>query len=211
MNNEEAYNQWSVQYDSNENKTRDLEAKALRTVLQNLPNDLLILELGCGTGKNTVWLADKAKEMLALDFSTEMMALAKEKLLNKTVSFLQQDLTKEWQVQTAHFDLLTCSLVLEHIENLDFIFMQAQKALKHGGQFYVGEFHPFKQYMGSKARFETIQGIFELDCFVHHVSAFLNAAKQNGFTCKELQEWFDETTESIAAPRILTMLFSKNK
>jgi ubiquinone/menaquinone biosynthesis C-methylase UbiE len=193
MNNEEAYNQWSVQYDSNENKTRDLEAKALRTVLQNLPNDLTILELGCGTGKNTVWLADKAK------------------LLNKTVSFLQQDLTKEWQVQTDHFDLLTCSLVLEHIENLDFIFAQAQKALQQGGQFYVGEFHPFKQYVGSKARFETSQGIFELDCFVHHVSAFLNAAKQNGFTCKELQEWFDQTTEGIAPPRILTMLFSKNK
>jgi ubiquinone/menaquinone biosynthesis C-methylase UbiE len=209
MNNEEAYKEWSRQYDSNENKTRDLEAKALRQVLQNLPNDLLILELGCGTGKNSIWLADKAKEMLALDFSMEMMALAKEKLLQKPVSFLQQDLTKEWQVTAEYFDLITCSLVLEHIENLDFIFAQAQKALQQGGQFYVGEFHPFKQYVGSKARFETSQGVFELECFVHHVSAFLNAAKQNGFTCKELQEWFDETTESVAPPRILTMLFEK--
>jgi len=36
MNVESAYNQWSVQYDTNENKTRDLEAVALRKTLEPL-------------------------------------------------------------------------------------------------------------------------------------------------------------------------------
>ncbi len=209
MNNEQAYDQWSVQYDSNANKTRDLEAKAMRIVLQDLPNNLHILELGCGTGKNTVWLVDKAKEMLALDFSTEMMRLAKEKLQGKPIAFEQQDLTTSWQVNAGQFDLIACSLVLEHIENLDFIFQQASKALKTNGQFYIGEFHPFKQYLGSKARFETANGVFELGCFVHHVSEFVNMAKQNGFVCLDLQEWFDEEVESITPPRVLTILFEK--
>ena len=52
MSVEQAYNNWAEQYDSNENKTRDLEAKALREVLADMIFENC-LEIGCGTGKNT--------------------------------------------------------------------------------------------------------------------------------------------------------------
>ena len=55
MNNQQAYNVWAENYDTVENKTRDLEAKALHESI--LPTKLLdILEIGCGTGKNTEYL-----------------------------------------------------------------------------------------------------------------------------------------------------------
>ena len=50
-----AYDRWSVQYDNDSNFTRDLDAQVLR----NAPIQLggrNVLELGCGTGKTTVWL-----------------------------------------------------------------------------------------------------------------------------------------------------------
>ncbi|WP_244915934.1 methyltransferase domain-containing protein [Maribacter polysiphoniae] len=38
------------------------------------------MELGCGTGKNTVWLLKKAQQIIGLDFPQEMLNIAKEKI-----------------------------------------------------------------------------------------------------------------------------------
>jgi ubiquinone/menaquinone biosynthesis C-methylase UbiE len=119
------------------------------------------------------------------------------------------DLRKTWNFEANSFDLITCSLTLEHIENLDFIFQEVNRVLRDEGLFYIGEFHPFKQYMGSKARFETENGTFELECYVHHVSEFYNAAKGNGLVCVDLKEWFDEE-DLLGIPRILGIVFKKS-
>jgi ubiquinone/menaquinone biosynthesis C-methylase UbiE len=206
MNNRVAYNQWSDNYDSVINKTRDLEGIALRSTL--LPYSLKnVLEIGCGTGKNTVWFAENANEITAVDFSEKMLNKATEKIQSNKVKFFRKDITLPWGFSETSFDIVTVSLALEHIENLNFIFEQAAKVLKINGLFYLGELHPFKQYLGSKARFEMASGIFELECFVHHISDYHTAAKQNGFSCEELKEWFDE---GETVPRILTMLFKKS-
>lgn len=54
-----AYNSWASQYDTNLNKTRDLDKKATIETLSNYHFNN-VLELGCGTGKNTEWLLTKA-------------------------------------------------------------------------------------------------------------------------------------------------------
>jgi len=78
MNVQQSYNYWAEQYDTNDNKTRDLEAIALRKTLSNISFDT-VLEVGCGTGKNTVWLLEKTKQVTAIDLSEEMLAKAKQK------------------------------------------------------------------------------------------------------------------------------------
>ena len=169
MNNKEAYNKWSATYDTVLNRTRDLEAMAFRKTLSG-QNFSCVLELGCGTGKNTEWLATNANQLTAVDFSEEMMDKAKEKVKHKHVNFVHGDISCEWNFANSKVDLVTCSLVLEHIRDIDFIFKQASNFLNRGGLFYIGELHPFKQYEGSKARFETTTGIFVLECFTHHIS-----------------------------------------
>lgn len=206
MNNQEAYNTWSANYDAVVNKTRDLEARALREIISG--ENLNILEIGCGTGKNTVWLLSKAKYLIGTDFSEEMLAKAKEKITAENVKFQQMDLREEWGYDENSFDLITCSLVLEHIENLDFVFQQARKVLKSSEKFYIGELHPFKQYSGSRARFDTASGVFELECFVHHVSDFFDAGKKNGFDLMELREYFDDD-DKTQIPRLLTLVFER--
>ncbi len=208
MNVQQAYDVWAENYDTVTNKTRDLEAKALRaSVLFSAPLD--VLEIGCGTGKNTEWLAAKAKHLVAADFSAEMLAKAKKKNTANNVEFRQFDLRDEWEFSENEFDLVTCSLALEHIENIDFVFGQANRVLRPGGLFYIGELHPFKQYQGSKARFDTESGVFELECFVHHVSEIYAAAKINNFELVDLKEWFDD--DKTAIPRLITMIFQVKK
>lgn len=206
MNVQQAYNEWSETYDTVENKTRDTEARALRESVAG--ENLEILEIGCGTGKNTGFLQTLAKKLIGADFSEEMLAIARTKIAGEEVEFRQLDLRESWELPANSFDLVTCSLALEHIENIDFVFSEANRVLRRGGHFYFGELHPFKQYQGSKARFETGAGVFELECFVHHVSEFFAAARNNNFEVAELREWFDEDDAS-QIPRLLTMILEK--
>jgi ubiquinone/menaquinone biosynthesis C-methylase UbiE len=207
MNTQQAYNNWASQYDSNENKTRDLEAKALRKTLNNIPF-CNCLEIGCGTGKNTEWFSQKAERVTAVDFSNEMLAKAKSKIISDKVEFKQADIRKEWRFTSQLYDLISFSLVLEHIEDLEHVFKEASALLNVDGYIYIGELHPYKQYTGTKARFETGQGLHVLECFNHNISDFINAAKKFQLAVADIDEYFDND-DKTTVPRILTILLKK--
>lgn len=198
-----AYNEWANQYDSNSNKTRDLDRETTALSLTQA-SFLNVIELGCGTGKNTEFLLSKADKVIGIDFSDEMLKKAKAKFATDRVTFQQADILDEWHVSDNFADLITCNLVLEHIEDLEAIFKQAAKKLKSGGLLFISELHPFKQYTGSKARFDTETGTKELTTFVHHVSEYLTAAANCGFQLTKLNEWFDESSTE-EAPRLLSL------
>ena len=207
MSIQQAYNHWASQYDTNLNKTRDLEAQVLRSVLSTIAFDSC-LEIGCGTGKNTAWLMQQAGTVTAVDFSEEMLALARTKIDAAHVTFRQADIKQPWDFRSDVYDLVSFSLVLEHIENLAPIFAEAAAALRPGGHVYIGELHPFKQYTGSKARFDTEAGQQVVECFNHHVSDFIQAAKTHGLQPVDLTEHFDDG-DRTTLPRILSILFQK--
>lgn len=209
MNTQQAYDSWSAQYDTNENKTRDLEAVSLREHIKEREFEYC-LEIGCGTGKNTEWLVTQAAKVLAVDLSEEMLSKAKQKISANNVEFIQADITQDWHFTNENqFDLATFSLVLEHIDNLDAIFAQLNKVIQPNGIVYIGELHPFKQYSGSKARFETSEGLQVVTCFNHHITDFVNAAKNNDFELIKINEYFDDNNRNNI-PRILTLIFRKN-
>ena len=207
MNVEEAYKHWSVQYDTNQNKTRDLEAISLRETLNDVKFENC-LEIGCGTGKNTEWLLTKGNKITAIDLSEEMLTIAQNKISNKNVHFLKADINEAWNFTKEKFDLVVCSLVLEHIENISRILKLISKHMTKNGIVYIGELHPFKQYSGSKASFESEMGIQTVTVFTHHISEFTSFAKQNGLSIMEIKEYFDDG-DTTFIPRILTLKFIK--
>lgn len=204
----DAYNVWANQYDTNKNRTRDLEAISLRETLSDIHFDRC-LEIGCGTGKNTQWLLTQARHITAVDLSEEMLSKAKQKIDVPNVTFKQADITKGWDFAGGLYDLATFSLVLEHIEALDPVFEKLSGCVKPGGHVYIGELHPFKQYGGTKARFETEQGTAIVNCFNHHISDFTGAATRNGFRIVNISEYFDDN-DKTTIPRILTLLLQKS-
>ena len=145
---------------------------------------------------------------MAVDLSEEMLAKARSKIDSDKVIFHQADINNKWSFATQKFDLVTFSLVLEHIENLEPVFKKAANSTAKGGYIYIGELHPFKQYSGTKARFETTDGIQVVSCFNLHLSDFTEAAQKNGFEIVCLQEYFDEPDKKNI-PRILSILFRK--
>ena len=207
MDVQQAYNRWAEHYDTNSNKTRDLEAISLRSTLGNDKFEYC-LEIGCGTGKNTEWLLTKATKVIAVDLSEEMLTKARQKINAENVWFVQADINSNWNFVNEKFDLVTFSLVLEHIENLNIIFQKVAEVIQSKGLVYVGELHPFKQYTGTKARFDTADGQQIVTCFNHNISDFTTAAKNNDFEIVDITEYFDENDRSNI-PRILTLLFRK--
>ncbi|MFY7693543.1 MAG: class I SAM-dependent methyltransferase [Sediminibacterium sp.] len=208
MNIKEAYKEWSNQYDTNENKTRDLEAVALRAVLSKMDINK-VLEFGCGTGKNTVWFEQNAKEILSADFSEAMIAKAAEKINSPKVQFTVADINEPWDFSKEKYDLVSFSLVLEHIQNIEAVFNKINQVTESGAFVYIGELHPFKQYAGSKARYTAPEGEQIVTCYTHNMSDFITAANKYNFSLMDLEEWFDNNDRS-QIPRILTLLFKKH-
>ena len=207
MSIQKAYNEWSESYDADKNLTRDLDQRVTREVLANLHFNS-ILEIGCGTGKNTAFLAQIGESVHALDFSQGMIEKAKEKVHAQNVRFSVADITKKWPGNDGEFDLVVCNLVLEHIADLAFIFSEAARVLQNKGSFFVNELHPFKQYEGSKARFYREDEIIEVEAFVHHISEFTNAASANGFTLMKLNEYWHADDQN-KPPRLISFMFMK--
>lgn len=205
MSIEKAYNSWAGQYDNNENKTRDLDQKATIEILSkhSFKN---VLELGCGTGKNTEWLLARTEQIIGVDFSDEMLDIAKSKITDKKVVFKKADLNQNWNIENNFADLVTSNLTLEHIKDLNHIFNQASAKLVSKGLFFICELHPAKQYMGSKAKYETENGIEELEVYTHHISDYLDAAETNNFSLLEIKEWFDNPAQKDI-PRLISFVF----
>lgn len=207
MSIQKAYNEWSEMYDTDQNLTRDLDQEVTRETLANLRFDS-ILEIGCGTGKNTAFLVQVGAHVHALDFSEGMIEKAKEKVKAENVRFSVADLTQKWPCEDRSYDLIVCNLVLEHIEDLSFIFSEASRVLKENGRFMINELHPFRQYDGKKARFDKGEGVIEIPAFVHHISDFFNTATANKLGLIKLNEWWHEQDQG-KPPRIVSFVFEK--
>ena len=201
------YDAWAYQYDSNINPTRDLDKAITKKSLSNL-NFSNVLELGCGSGKNTEWLITRANKLVGLDFSASMLNLARNKITSKKVTFINADLNEKWPVNNNSFDLITINLTLEHIEILDHIFNSMFMKLTKGGKCFVCELHPKKQLAGSKARFEENGTEIALDVFYHSEMEYIESAEKAGFNLIAKKDWYDNEKD---VPRLISFLFEKPK
>ncbi len=204
-----AYDRWSESYDGDANATRDLDAAVLRRAPLAL-GGCAVLELGCGTGKNTVWLAEHADSVVSLDCSARMLAVARERVVSPSVQFIQHDVRTTWPVADASIDLVVADLVLEHVENLAPVFAEIARVLRAGGQFFLSELHPYRQIRGGQAHFnDSLSGeTVYVTAFVHSVSDFVNGGLAAELILEQLGEWHDDGAKD-GAPRLLSVLFRK--
>ena len=200
------YNAWAFQYDEDINPTRDLDKKVTIESLSNI-NFLEVLELGCGTGKNSEWLVTRAHRLVGLDFSKNMLERAKNKIKSDKATFIRTDLNENWPVKDNSFDLAVINLTLEHIEDLNHIFDSLFNKLSEGGKCFVSELHPKRQLAGSKAKFFNMGEEFVLDAFLHDEEDYVQSAERSGLTLRVKKDHFDNER---GVPRLISFLFEKS-
>lgn len=203
----EAYDEWAKIYDSNKNPTRDLNYQTFREKNFDLSGKK-VLEIGCGTGLNTQFIAQQAKKVMGVDISQKMLQKARQRVKTENVHFLSADITQNWDFTKESFDIIIANLVLEHIEQLSHIFEEANGILNTKGKMYIAELHPYKQLQNSQAKFISQKTGKEVlvDAFIHSVSEYVNEAITAGFRLLKLREYHYEKED---IPRLLTLLLQK--
>jgi ubiquinone/menaquinone biosynthesis C-methylase UbiE len=207
MNIQTAYDNWSATYDADANLTRDLDQAVSREILMGM-RCKSVIEIGCGTGKNTLMLSQIAEKVYAIDFSAQMLEKAKEKVSSDNVIFIISNITGKWACSNESVNLVTCNLVLEHIEDLSFVFSEAFRTLVKGGYLFISELHPFRQYQGTQANFQQDKEVITIPAFIHHISDFLNGAKNHGFMLTDFKECWHQQDQN-KPPRLASFLFRK--
>lgn len=202
-----AYTDWSATYDEDRNLTRDLDETVTRETLSGL-RVATVLELGCGTGKNTAFLATVGRQVRAVDFSEGMIQKAREKVRSGNVAFSLADITARWPCEDDWAELTVANLVLEHVEDLGFVFAEAFRTLAAGGRMFVCELHPYRQYQGTKANFQQGTGTVHIDASLHHLSDFVNVAHRSGLVLDRFAEWWHDEDQN-KPPRLVSFLFHK--
>ena len=182
-----AYDRWAETYDHDDNPTRDLDAAALRA--EDLPwEELDVVELGCGTGKNSRWLLPRVRSLVGLDVSEHMLAVAIEHVPDGT--FLLADVADPpWPVDDAAADVVLADLVLEHVADLGPVLGEAVRVLRPGGCLRISELHPDRQAAGGRARFVDEDGEqVEVAAFVHPRETVVAAAAAAGLVVERVDE-----------------------
>ena len=204
----QAYNKWAASYDADKNITRDLDALVMQRVSLAIDNKD-ILELGSGTGKNTSYLAQRARHVTAIDFSEGMIARAHQRIVTNNVQFVKHDVRDTWPVESASADLVVANLILEHVHDLAPVFFEAARVLRPNGQFYFCELHPYRQLTGGQANFvdpDTGQAV-QVAAHVHTVSEYVMSGIEAGFSLVSLGEWTEDDAPANTPPRLISCLF----
>ncbi len=195
------YNQWAAIYDHDANPLQALEGPIIQAAIGD-PAGLDALDLGCGTGRHALWLANNGATVTALDFSESMLAEAARKPGAEKVRFISHDLHLPLPL-SEHFELVVSGLVLEHLHDLNHFFTEARRALRPGGRAVVSAMHPAMFLQGTQARFtDPVSGeIVKPGSVPHSVGEFVMAAVRAGFTPTNITELAPDANFATRFPR----------
>jgi malonyl-CoA O-methyltransferase len=106
---------------------------------------LSILDLGCGTGKNTKQLTSlfPNAKITAIDISSSMIKIAKEKHAHPNITYTALSV-ESWvaNIKTLQFDLIISNATFQWISDLDPVIEKCKIALTPNGQLIFSTFGP---------------------------------------------------------------------
>jgi len=148
----DGYAAWAACYEEDGNPLMALEGPAV-TALFGPVSAKRALDLGCGTGRHTLALAQAGAHVTALDQSPEMMAVARRKLQGYPVEWVLHALPAPLPFPDEAFALVVAGLVVEHIADLPALLQETARVLRPGGRLVLSVLHPDRTAAGQRARF----------------------------------------------------------
>jgi len=112
--------------------------RVVKTLRMYKPRNAKVLDLGCGTGLNTVGIAKAFPNTVAVDVDEQVIKPAKEflKKFNLKVPVLTYD-GKKLPFKKNSFDLIACVEVFEHAPDYDKLLKEAARVLKPDGVLHI--------------------------------------------------------------------------
>ena len=124
-------------------RTRAERSKFARLLDQAIPGDARVLEIGCGTGQMSLYLARADRLVIGADLtraSLEIAATAAERFKVNRVLFVETDLHRPG-LREASFDVVYSSGVLHHAANPRAAFACIAHLVRPGGVIVLGVYN----------------------------------------------------------------------
>jgi ubiquinone/menaquinone biosynthesis C-methylase UbiE len=134
-----AYDQWASTYDTSPNPQIVLEFPDVLALLATIAGEA-ILDAGCGTGRYTQAIAERGASVIGLDFSAEMLALARRRM--PATDFHAADLMKPLPFPSHYFNAILCAQALKHIPDLGHVMREFARVLRPAGRVVFSVTHP---------------------------------------------------------------------
>ena len=181
------YGQWAATY---EDTVPDLMDVALLEQLTTprWAEVALAADLGCGSGRTGAWLRSKGVALIdGVDLTREMLALADRKDLYRS---LRQGDVAATGLPVGAYELVTVSLVDEHLSALDPLYAEADRIAAPGGLLVLVGYHPqFIMASGMPTHFTSESGEpVAIETHVHLLSDHVRAALAAGWDLAEMHE-----------------------
>jgi phosphatidylethanolamine/phosphatidyl-N-methylethanolamine N-methyltransferase len=130
------YKCWSPIYDRLFNA--GIFLKARQQVFKNLSikKGSKILFIGVGTGADLPFFLNQGHDITAIDYSADMLRVAKEKYGDTDTKFFEMD-AQQLNFQDQTFDVIVASLILSVVPHPDKAYSELNRVLTDKGQFII--------------------------------------------------------------------------
>jgi ubiquinone/menaquinone biosynthesis C-methylase UbiE len=118
-----------------------------------------VLDMGCGTGRFTVPLAERVRSVAGLDMSPMMLDAARKKLADRGLTAdLREGNMAHLPFDDASFDVVISMLALMHVPRQDRqqVFREVSRVLRPGGRLLIGVKNSVFERMCRSDRFATV-------------------------------------------------------
>lgn len=94
-----------------------IRIKSKEFILNGIQSDDVVLDLGCNLGEISYFIAEKAEEVLGIDYNNNAIQEAIKNYKRSNLIFLHAEALDYLSVNSKKFDVLILSHILEHLDN----------------------------------------------------------------------------------------------
>lgn len=182
-NSVDAYNLWAGSYDTQSgNLMMDMDAAIFSELLSEVNiTGRQIADIGCGTGR--YWphfFRQKPAGLTGFDVSPGMLERLQLKYPSACVYQIKDNLFTD--IPDGSYDVITSTLTVAHIENIEEALRAWCRMLKVKGDIIITDFHPNALAFGGKRTFKHNNTNIAVKNFVHYVSDLEDTLRSHGLT-----------------------------
>jgi SAM-dependent methyltransferase len=112
-----------------------------------------VLDLGCASGFYTKYALEHGASVTAVDVSQAMIDRLTAKIKSPKLKLYRADISQPMPfLESASFDCVICSLVIDYIKKWEPLFAEIYRVTKKGGRVIISTHHPFNIYLYQKPR-----------------------------------------------------------
>jgi 2-polyprenyl-3-methyl-5-hydroxy-6-metoxy-1,4-benzoquinol methylase len=126
-------------------RTRAARSEFARRLDESIPGDALVLEMGCGTGQLSLFLASADRTVVGADLARPSLELARSAAARygvESAHFVETDLHVPGLRREA-FDVVICSGVLHHTPDPRTSFASVARLVRPGGVLVIGLYNAY--------------------------------------------------------------------